>query len=125
MLIGPFFSALTSQIIKLPVKSLMNENSKLLSTWRKLDKGQFIKWTVYSLLLINWGFYFVEEIYISSHTLRLGGSFLDWTEAFATTIDEFAWFGLLFMFELETYSLSDEAIRKRRVKWSVHGFRLL
>ena len=103
----------------------MTENSDPRSAWQKLDKGQALKWTVYSLLLINWGFYFVEEIYISSHTLSQGGSFFDWTKEFATTIDEFAWFGLLFMFELETYSLSDETIRKNRVKWSVHGFRIL
>ena len=110
---------------KFPVNSLMTVNGNLLSTWHKLDKGQLIKWTVYALLLINWGFYFFEEIYISSHTLRQGGSFLKWTEAFATTIDEFAWFGLLFMFELETYSLSDEVLKKRLVSWWLHGFRVL
>ena len=83
-----------------------------------------VKWTVYSLLLINWGYYFIEEIYISSHTLRQGGTFLEWTREFATTIDEFAWFGLLFMFELETYAL-DDALKRRWVKYSVHGMRLV
>jgi hypothetical protein len=97
----------------------------LMSTWRKLDKGQVLKWTIYSLLLINWGYYFIEEIYISSHTLRQGGTFLEWTREFATTIDEFAWFGLLFMFELETYSLEGETIKKRGVRWAIHGFRLI
>ena len=94
------------------------------SFWRGLDKGQVVKWTVYSLLLLNWAYYFVEEIYIASHVLRQGGTFLQWTEEFATTIDEFAWFGLLFMFELETYSL-DEALEKPWVKWSIHGMRLV
>ena len=61
-----------------------------------MDKGQVLKWTIYSLLLINWGYYFIEEIYISSHTLRQGGPFLEWTREFASTIDEFAWFGLHF-----------------------------
>ena len=88
------------------------------------DKAQIIKWTVYSLLLLNWGYYFIEEIYISSHTLSQGGTFLQWTEEFATSIDELGWFGLLFMFELETYSLSDEALRKRKVVWTIHGVRL-
>ena len=92
---------------------------------RKLDKGQLIKWTVYTLLLVNFGYYFIEEIYISSHTLRLGGSFLEWTEEFATSIDEIGWFGLLFMFELETYALADETMDKRSVRWSIHGFRLI
>ena len=92
--------------------------------WQRLDKGQLIKWTVYSLLLLNWGYYAVEEFYIASHTLRQGGTFLQWTEEFATTIDEFAWFGLLFMFELETYAL-DDALKRRWVKYSVHGMRLV
>lgn len=94
------------------------------SRWQRLDKGQLVKWTVYSLLLVNWGYYAIEEFYIASHVLRQGGSFLQWTEEFATTIDEFAWFGLLFMLELETYSL-DEALEKRWVRWSIHSMRLL
>ena len=98
--------------------------SRLASRWQGLDKSQLVKWTVYSLLLLNWGYYAVEEFYISSHVLRQGGTFLQWTEEFATTIDEFAWFGLLFMFELETYTL-DESLEKRWVKWSVHGMRLV
>ena len=92
--------------------------------WRKLDKSQLIKWTVYSLLLINWGYYAVEEFEMAGHTLRQGGDFLQWTEAFATTIDEFGWFGLLLAFELETYLL-DESMEKPLVKWSVHGLRLI
>lgn len=99
-------------------------NSADAGRWRRLDKGQLLKWAVYSLLLVNWGFYGVEEFEMASHTLRQGGSFLEWTEAFATTIDNFAWFGLLFMFELETYML-DESLDKPAVKWSVHGMRLV
>ncbi len=98
--------------------------TSLARRWQRLDKGQLVKWTVYSLLLLNWGYYAIEESYIASHTLRQGGTFLQWTEEFATTIDEFAWFGLLFMFELETYVL-DDALKKRWVKWSVHGLRLV
>jgi len=98
--------------------------SRLTSRWQGLDKGQLVKWTIYSLLLLNWGYYAVEEVYIASHTLRQGGTFLQWTEEFATTIDEFAWFGLLFMFELETYAL-DDALKRRWVKYSVHGMRLV
>ena len=98
--------------------------TSLASRWQTLDKGQLVKWTVYFLLLLNWGFYAIEEVYIASHMLRQGGSFLQWTEEFATTIDEFAWFGLLFMFELETYML-DESLEKRSVRWSVHGLRLV
>ncbi len=42
--------------------------------------------------------------------MRNGGSFLDWIEAFATTIDETAWLILVFLFELETYVLSNETL---------------
>lgn len=103
---------------------LTTTTTKQATRWQSLDKGQLIKWTVYSLLLINFGYYAFEEAHMASHTLRHGGTFLDWTEAFATTIDEFAWFGLLFMLELETYQL-DESLEKRWVKWSIHGMRLV
>jgi hypothetical protein len=100
------------------------KTTNLTISWQRLDKGQLVKWTVYSLLLVNWGYYAVEEWYIASHVLRQGGTFLQWTQEFATTIDEFAWFGLLFMFELETYML-DKSMEKRSVRWSVHGMRLV
>ncbi|MCP4046598.1 MAG: hypothetical protein GY732_11495, partial [Gammaproteobacteria bacterium] len=35
---------------------------------RKLDIGQLVKWTVYTLLLINFFYYFLEEVEIASHT---------------------------------------------------------
>lgn len=101
------------------------DHGDLHSQKKKWDKGQIIKWTVYSLLLVNWGYYVIEEIYISSHTLSQGGTFLQWTEEFATSIDELGWFGLLFMFEMETYSLSEETLEKRKVVWTLHGIRLL
>lgn len=92
--------------------------------WRNLDKSQLVKWTVYTLLLFNWAYYAVEEFGMATHTLAQGGDFLQWTEAFATTIDEFGWFGLLLAFELETYML-DESLEKPLVKWSLHGLRLI
>ena len=91
----------------------------------KWDKSQILKWTVYGLLLINFGYYLVEEIYIASHTLRQGGTFLQWTEELATTIDLVGWFGLLFMFELETYALSEETLEKKKVRWSLHAIRMV
>jgi hypothetical protein len=91
----------------------------------KAGVRQFIKWVVYSLLVVNFGYYFIEEIYISSHTLRSGGNLIEWLGEFATTIDEFAWISLLFLFELETYQISDESLERRSVRWSIHGFRML
>jgi hypothetical protein len=74
---------------------------------------------------VNFGYYLVEELYIASHTLRQGGTFLDWTRELATSIDLLGWFGLLFMFEMETYSLSEETLEKKTVRWSLHTVRLV
>lgn len=85
---------------------------------------QAAKWTIYALLIVNFGFYIAEDWSRAMHTLDAGAGLLDWTAEFATTIDESAWFLLLFMFELETYVLEDE-------DWSgwteklVHGVRIL
>ena len=86
----------------------------------QLDPRQLIKLVVYGLLLLNFGYYFLEELAIARHTLYAGSTFLDWTSAFATSIDEFAWFALLFLFELETYLLetqlySYQAIRSNQL----------
>jgi hypothetical protein len=92
---------------------------------RSWDKGQVIKWTVYSLLFLNFGYYFVEELYIASHTLRNGGSLIQWGQELATTIDEIGWLGLILLFEMETYALSNETLEKKSVAWSIHGLRLI
>lgn len=94
-----------------------------------LDKSsinflQLIKLAVYALLLINFALYIRDDWVIASHTMRNGGTFLDWTGAFATSIDESAWFILLLLFELETYVLSDEAITRGRMLL-IHSLRII
>ena len=84
---------------------------------------QAIKWTVYTLLIINWIYYIFEDANRAAHVLHSGSTFLDWTSEFATSIDESAWFILLFMFELETYILEDEKW-KGWVAHLVRGVRL-
>jgi hypothetical protein len=91
----------------------------------KLDPRQTIKLLVYTLLLANFVLYIRDDLSIASYTMRNGGSFLEWTAAFATTIDESAWFILLLLFELETYVLSDEIQQRVGVRALVHGVRLL
>ena len=66
---------------------------------------ELLKWTVYALLLLNWAWYAWEEWQFSQHTLRDGATLIEWAGAFATTLDEGAWFGLLFLWELETWWL--------------------
>lgn len=79
------------------------------ATGQPINLHQVVKWTVYSLLLLNWALYIREDWLNAQHTLRHGGSLLDWTSAFGTSLDEAAWFGLLFLWELETYALSEHA----------------
>ena len=78
----------------------------------KIKSRQTLKLVIYILLLINFVLYIIDDIRIASYTLQEDASFLDWTQSFATTIDESAWLILLFLFELETYMLSDEAWSK-------------
>ena len=96
-----------------------------LASHLKLDPRQAIKVVVYSLLLVNFALYIADDLRIASYTMRNSGSLLEWTAAFATTIDETAWFALLFLFELETYVLSDEVQSRPGVVRLVHGIRLL
>ena len=77
-----------------------------------IKSRQTLKLVIYILLLINFVLYIIDDIRIASYTLQEDASFLDWTQSFATTIDESAWLILLFLFELETYMLSDEAWSK-------------
>jgi len=86
----------------------MNQNPPANADSKMHKIQQAIKWTVYTLLIINFVFYVVEDWGRAVHTLRAGATFLEWTSEFATTIDESAWFLLLFMFELETYVVDDE-----------------
>ncbi|WP_439108112.1 hypothetical protein [Congregibacter sp.] len=89
-----------------------------------MNPRQIIKILVYSLLLVNWINYIINDITVASHTVHAGWQWHDWTSAFATTLDEAAWFLLLFLLELETYLLSDDAFTKTRVR-VMQGLRLL
>ena len=77
-----------------------------------LPLRQLIKVVVYSLLLVNFVHYLSNDITVMRHAVHDGWKIVDWTSAFATTMDESAWFVLLLLFELETYLLSDEAFTR-------------
>ena len=85
---------------------------------------QFLKWTIYALLLVNWVYYIFEDWTRAQHALPADASLKEWAEEFATSIDELAWFVMLFMLELETYVLEDEDW----TGWTarvIHGLRML
>lgn len=84
----------------------------------------WIKWIVYSLLLINFGYYLWEEWVIAGHTLNASSTLLDWGSAYAASLEELAWFLLLVLFELETAALPDGAFTPA-VERSLHLGRLV
>lgn len=83
-----------------------------------------VKWTVYTLLVVNFGLYVVEDVSRSLHTLTAGSSLREWANTFATTIDITAWLLLIAMLELETGLLDDRAWRNW-VPRLVRGTRLV
>lgn len=85
---------------------------------------QVVKWIIYTILIVNFVFYVLDDMEAAEHGLRTGGSFLQWTTTFTTTIDELAWFMLLILFELETYALSDKAFEGITGRL-IHGVRIV
>lgn len=85
---------------------------------------QVIKWTVYTALVINFGVYGYDDWMAFKRALAPGAPWDDVLEQFSTTIDVAAWLGLVFLFELETYALPDEAF-KGWVTKSIHVVRII
>ena len=76
---------------------------------------QAIKWTVYTLLLVNWGYYIYDDWRVAQFTIVAGDSIAEYLSAYTTSLDEMAWFGMLFLFEAETYWLdADKMSRLQR-----------
>jgi hypothetical protein len=68
---------------------------------------QWIKAALYALLLVNFGYYLVEDWSRTGFSLTEAASLYDWVREFNTSLDEVAWFTLLLIFELETYFLDE------------------
>ena len=83
--------------------------------WQSLDVKQRLKLVVYALLLVNFAHYIGNDIEQAQHTFHSGWRWHDWTSNFATTLDELGWFILLFLLELHTYVLSDDAFTRGRL----------
>ena len=67
-----------------------------------------MKWIVYALLVLNFGYYLFDDWRAAQSTLLPDASFLEIASSYATTFDELGWFGLLFLLELETYWIEDD-----------------
>ena len=77
---------------------------------------QLFKYVVYVLLTFNIYLFFVQEYSAAQLQFVDGVATSDLIEAYAATIDTFAWVILLLMFELETYVLEDRQFT-RSVIW--------
>jgi hypothetical protein len=71
--------------------------------------AQIIKWSVYTLLTINFLIYFYDDFMAYKAAMPTDPVLGDYIEFFATTIDVAAWLGLVYLFEIETYILPDDA----------------
>ena len=100
-------------------------NAKVITIGQQsFEIRQTIKWLVYTLVIINFGFYIRNDLVIAGHTLYSGSSLLEISRAFATTIDESAWIILLLLFEIETYLLSNDPLSRTKTLL-MQGIRLV
>jgi hypothetical protein len=81
----------------------LNAARQLLTTHQ-----QNLKWIVYTLLILNFGYYLFDDWRAAQSTLLPDASFFEITSSYATTFDELGWFFLLFLLEVETYWIGDE-----------------
>lgn len=85
---------------------------------------QNLKWIIYTLLILNFGYYFFDDWRAAQSTLLPGASFFEITSSYATTFDELGWFFLLFSLEVETYWIEDET-RLGPLYWLMQVVRVL
>ncbi len=69
---------------------------------------QTLKLIVYSLLILNFGYYLFDDWRAAQATLTSESSFLDILKNYATSLDELAWFMILALLEYETYWMEDD-----------------
>lgn len=98
--------------------------TKTSNPYSKFDLKIAIKAVVYTILFINYIYYINFDFTVAAHTLFEGSTLGEILRAFATTIDETAWIGLIFIYELETYALSDEAYTKNRA-YIINAFKFI
>ncbi len=77
---------------------------------------QLFKYAVYSLLVLNVFLFLNKELKAARHRFSDGIVWTDLIDAFSSTIDTGAWVVLILLFELETFTLSDEQL-KGNIKW--------
>ena len=80
---------------------------------------QLFKYGIFAILLINLGFYLIEDLRACLY-LDPGAAFGDYLETAAATVDYVAWIVLIILFEMETSAHAKGAFRGVR-KWVIAG----
>ncbi|MGB0863491.1 MAG: hypothetical protein ACPGXZ_11285 [Saprospiraceae bacterium] len=86
---------------------------------------QFFKYSVYTFLFTNIFLFLRKETIAATHRFPDGYDFGQIIEVFPSTIDTAAWFGLLMLFELETWIISDENLKKGYLRAILKTFSLI
>ena len=92
-----------------PIAHVLTIKSLLVPLLTHPRVAHFIKYTVYISLLINTGFYVLDDIQALALSLPPDAPLIDVMTRFSTSVDMLAWVMLIILFELETYALPDEA----------------
>ncbi len=79
--------------------------------------------TVYTLLILNFGYYVFDDWRGAQSTLLPDATFLQIMAAYVTSIDEVAWFVILGLLEYETYWMEDDA-KPGFSFWLLQGLRV-
>ena len=88
--------------------------SKHATYWNHEKLYQLFKYAIYILILFNVIYFMFEDYAASSHTYKNGISLSEIGNAFSASVDSVAWYVLLIVFELETYTLEDEQLSNKR-----------
>ena len=113
-----------TEVGSLSSKSSFSIKSLLVPLLTHPRVAQFIKWTVYLALIVNFGVYIYDDYWAYKSAVADDAPLSEIFEQFSTTIDMAAWLGLVFLLELETYALPDEAF-KTWVTKTIHIVRVV
>ena len=78
----------------------------------RLDWFSVFKYLVYAALIANAALFFKDDWEAAAHVFQDSLPFARIIDGFAASIDTAAWVILLLLFELETYQLSDEVMKR-------------
>ena len=85
---------------------------------------QFLKYSIYWLLTYNAFLFFIEDHTSSSRLFLKGMGWSNFIESYSSSIDTTAWLVLLFIFEIETYVLS-ERLLKGLLKFALNSIKAI